>query len=217
MLLASSVTIAAILASAPAEPYTGPTGRGRLVVVPPPDPLDPLGDPAWHRRDRRLRIATGILGATAGLSLLTFTISRIDGSDAAPAPEPPVASWIALGVGVGALVTTAVVAGLLDRHHRSALRYIPTTPDLRADRRWIFRDRALRGGLYASATLGSAGILAIPFAVASDVLVVTTSVAASLGVAGLIATAVLATKLRRHRKQLTRWPRLGATGLTMRF
>ncbi len=198
---------------------TGPTGRGRLVVI---APIDPLLDPAWRLRERRLRIATktsvGLLGAS--IASLAIWVPLSAGINDDPAPQtgpPPVFPWVAIGVGSASLLATAVVGRIYDSHLRSASRYVAPLPDLRGDPAWASRERTLARRLYYSAAFTGVGFASGPLLfVQNDESQTPGLILTSVGLGGLISVAVVALQLRHHRRRLVHWPRRGAARVQAR-
>ena len=192
---------------------TGPTGRGRLVVI---APTDPLVDPAWRLRERHLRIATktsvGLLSASIASLVMWVSIAGGTNDDPGPRIGPaPVFPWIAIGVGATSLLATTLVGAAYDSHLRSATRHAAPLPDLRSQPAWATRERTLSRRLYYSAALTGVGLSTGPLLFAqNDESQTPGLIVTSIGLGALLSLSIVPLQLRHHRRKLVRWPRRGA-------
>lgn len=217
-------------ASGPAgAPYSGEPGG------------DPLEDPGWHRRERALRITTGVFAGLSAAALAPSVIIPLarpyDGCYGGDCKvNTPMSrrdhtydeALIGLGVAAGLSMLGLVISGgMYDRHLDRAVLYRPPPEgyrlaELRAASGWYARDRRLTRGMRATAALagisGGTGWICWSIIGGDGPGLYAAAIGLSLfGGVNLVAFGAQAMVRRHHRRKLAAWPQLGAGGLTIQF
>lgn len=200
-------------------------------VVVGPFEADPLADPTWQRRSRRLTVATATLGGLTGAAFAGFVTSRaltvvlggpVDGPVPATRPGYEAASTASLvTVIVDGALALALIGVAAAREHHLERAVNARVPDRRIDATWQSRDRTLTVGLWTAATVAGAGGVCFTtfeyFGPGDAGGLIALPLCGVVGGASLIAMAVLGRQRIRHRRGLDRWPRLAGNGLSWRF
>lgn len=199
---------------------------------------DPLQDPAWHENARSLQITTGVFGAVAGASLVSFvgvSLAPSNGCSDCPGPisQPTRADHMraeaaaGLGVVFGLSLLGLIISGAMyDRHLDRGVLWRPRPEfaplaDVRADQRWFTRDRRLTRGMRLTAAFagigGGAGTVCwVLLGDGGGLFGAALGLTLFSGV-NLVALAVQAKVRQKHRRGLVGWPPLAAGGLTFQF